>query len=340
MEQLLRTRITEEYGALHPVVCAGMGFVASTPELAIAVTNAGGIGALCAALIPPDATRLLIGAVRAATGGRPFHVNLITPYVLPGQIEACVEEGVPIVSFHWGNPSRDAIERLHAGGCRVWEQVGSLDAARRAVDSGVDLVVAQGSEAGGHNFATLPTFAFVPAVVDAVSPTPVLAAGGIGDGRGLAAALALGADGVWVGTRFVATREANAHEEYRSRLVRAAGTDTVRTSVLGPDMPGFNPYRVLRNPLIAEYEGRETEAPSDLADQPLIGSTVLGGQRIPMPRFSNLIPTPGAEGDLSLMAMPAGEGVGVVRSVEGAADVVDELVRQAAQVLARIGPAR
>jgi NAD(P)H-dependent flavin oxidoreductase YrpB (nitropropane dioxygenase family) len=105
-------------------------------------------------------------------------------------------------------------------------------------------------------------------------------------------------------------------------------------------MPGFNPYRVLRNPLIAEYEGREAEAPSDLADQPLIGSTVLGGQRLPMPRFSNLIPTPGAEGDLSLMAMPAGEGVGVVRSVEGAADVVEELVRQAAQVLARIGPTR
>jgi enoyl-[acyl-carrier protein] reductase II len=163
MGQLLRTRITEEYGALHPVVCAGMGFVASTPDLAIAVTNAGGIGALCAALIPPDATRSLIGVVRAATEGRPFHVNLITPFVLPGQIEACVEEGAPIVSFHWGNPPADTIERLHAGGCRVWEQVGSLDAARRAVDSGVDLVVAQGSEAGGHNFATLPTFAFVPA---------------------------------------------------------------------------------------------------------------------------------------------------------------------------------
>jgi len=340
MEQLLRTRFTDEYGALHPVVSAGMGFVASAPDLAIAVTNAGGIGSLGAALIPADATRMLIGVIKAATGGRPFTVNLITPYVLPGQVEACVEEGVPIVSFHWGNPPRDTIDRLHAGGCRVWEQVGSLDAARRAVESGADLVVAQGSEAGGHNFATLPTFAMVPAVVDAVSPMPVLAAGGIGDGRGLAAALALGAGGAWVGTRFVATREADAHEEYRSRLVAAAGTDTVRSSVLGPDMPGFNPYRVLRNPLTAEYEGREGELPADLSNEPLIGSTVLGGQQVPVHRFSNLIPTRGADGDLTLMAMPAGEGVGLVRSVMGAADVVEDLVREAAAVLARIGPSR
>ena len=101
MEQLLPTRVTREYGAVHPVVSAGMGFVASTPDLAIAVTNAGGIGSLGAALIPPDATRLLIQAVKTATAGRPYGVNLITPYVLPGQVEVCAEEAVPIVSFHW-----------------------------------------------------------------------------------------------------------------------------------------------------------------------------------------------------------------------------------------------
>jgi enoyl-[acyl-carrier protein] reductase II len=339
MEQLLRTRMTGEYGAIHPVVSAGMGFVASTPDLAVAVTNAGGIGSLGAALIPADGTRMLIRAVKAATAGRPYNVNLITPYVLPGQVEACVEEAVPVVSFHWGNPPRDTIDRLHAGGCRVWEQVGSPEAARRAVESGVDLVVAQGSEAGGHNFATLPTLALVPAVVDAVSPALVLAAGGIGDGRGLAAALALGADGAWVGTRFVATREANAHEEYKSRLVQAVGTDTVRSSVLGPDMPGFNPYRVLRNPLITEYEGREAELPSNLSGEPQIGSMQLGPQRVPIHRFSNFIPTPDTEGDLSLMAMPAGEGVGLVHSVLGAGEVLEEMVRQAAEMLDRIRPA-
>ena len=339
MEQLLRTRMTDEYGAVHPVVSAGMGFVASTPDLAIAVTNAGGIGSLGVALLPVEATRMLIQAVRAATGGGPFNVNLITPYVLPGQIEVCAEEAVPIVSFHWGNPPRDTIDRLHAAGCRVWEQVGSAEAARRAVYSGVDLVVAQGSEAGGHNFGTMPTLALVPAVVDAVAPAPVVAAGGIGDGRGLAAVLALGAVGAWVGTRFVATREANAHEAYKSRLIEAAGADTVRTSVLGPDMPGFNPYRVLRNSLIDEYEGREAELPADLAGEPVIASMAMGPQRIEIHRFSNFIPTPETEGDLSLMAMPAGEGVGLVRSVRGAAEVLEAMVREAAEVLRRIAPA-
>jgi enoyl-[acyl-carrier protein] reductase II len=340
MEQLLRTRLTDEYGAVHPVVSAGMGFVASTPDLAIAVTNTGGIGSLGVALIPAEATRLLIRAVRAATAGRPYNVNLITPYVLPGQVEACAEEAVPIVSFHWGNPPHDTIERLHAAGCRVWEQVGSPEAASRAVESGADLVVAQGSEAGGHNFGTLPTLALVPAVVDAISPAPVLAAGGIADGRGLAAALALGAGGAWVGTRFVATREANAHEAYKSRLVQAAGVDTVRTSVLGPDMPGFNPYRVLRNPLVTEYEGREAELPHDLGSEPVIASMAMGPERVQIHRFSNFIPTPETEGDLSLMAMPAGEGVGLVRSVPSAAEVVEAMVREAAQVLARLAPVR
>jgi enoyl-[acyl-carrier protein] reductase II len=339
MEQLLRTRMTTDYGAVHPVVSAGMGFVASTPDLAVAVTNAGGIGSLGVALIPPDATRQLIEATKAATAGRPYNVNLITPYVLPGQVEACAEDSVPIVSFHWGSPPQDAIERLHAAGCRVWEQVGSVEAARRAVERGADLVIAQGSEAGGHNFGSLPTLALVPAVVDAVAPVPVLAAGGIADGRGLAAALVLGAAGAWIGTRFVATHEANAHDGYKKRLVEAAGTDTVRSSVLGPDMPGFNPYRVLRNPLTAEFEGREVELPRDLSDEPVVATMQMGVHRIPIHRFSNFIPTPDTEGDLSLMAMPAGEGVGLVRSVLGAAAVVDELVRQAAEVLIRVGPA-
>jgi enoyl-[acyl-carrier protein] reductase II len=339
MQRLLRTRLTEAYEVDHPVVGAGMGFVASTPDLPIAVSNAGGIGSLGAALLPAGATRQLVRAIKDSTAGRPFNVNLITPYVDPAQIDVCVEEGVPIVSFHWGNPPADTIERLHSAGCKVWEQVGSVHAAKQAVDSGVDLVVAQGAEAGGHNFGSLPTFALVPLVADAVAPALVLAAGGVADGRGLAAALALGADGVWVGTRFVATREANAHDEYKGRLVEATGTDTVRTSVLGPDMPGFNPYRVLRNPLVTEYEGREAELPGDLEGQPLIAVMQMGPDRVPIRRFSNFIPTPQTEGDLGLMAMPAGEGVGLVRSIEPAADVLEAMVREAAQVLGRLAPA-
>jgi enoyl-[acyl-carrier protein] reductase II len=313
-----------------------MGFVAATPDLAVAVTNAGGIGSLGAVLLPPDVTRQLIQAIKASTRGKPYNVNLITPYVDPGQVDTCVDERVPIVSFHWGSPPAETIARLHAGGCRVWEQVGSVEAAKKAVDRGVDLVIAQGSEAGGHNFASLPTFALVPAVVDAVAPALVLAAGGVADGRGLAAALALGADGVWVGTRFVATHEANAHDDYKQRLTKAAGTDTVRTSVLGPDMPGFNPYRVLNNALIAEYTGREAEIPNELSREPQIGLMHMGPNDIPIHRFSNFIPTPQTEGDLSLMAMPAGEGVGLVRSVEPAGAVLEAMVRDAAEILRRL----
>ena len=135
----------------------------------------------------------------------------------------CAEERVPVVSFHWGHPSRDFLKRLHDAGIKVWEQVGSVDAAREAVDSGIDLIIAQGSEAGGHNYGSLPTFVLVPSIIEAVAPTPVLAAGGITNGRQLAAALALGADGVSIGTRFIASEEAFAHPEYKQRLVEAAG---------------------------------------------------------------------------------------------------------------------
>jgi NAD(P)H-dependent flavin oxidoreductase YrpB (nitropropane dioxygenase family) len=128
-----------------------------------------------------------------------------------------VAAGVAVVSFHWEHPPRSWIDRLHAAGVQVFEQVGSVDGARRAVDDGVDVVVAQGREAGGHNFATLPTFVLVPAVVDAVAPALVLAAGGVTDGRGLAAALMLGADGAWVGTRLVASVESAAHDKHDNR---------------------------------------------------------------------------------------------------------------------------
>ena len=136
-----------------------------------------------------------------------------------------------------------------------------------------------------------------------------------------------------------AHRAGDSGDEYKRRLVEAAGTATVRTSVLGPDMPGFNPYRVLRNPLITEYEGRETELPSDLSGEPQIGVMQMGPERVPIHRFSNFIPTPQTEGDLSLMAMPAGEGVGLVRSIEPAADLLEGMVRQAAEVLGRLAPA-
>src|SRR5215470_932872 len=249
---MISTRFTEIYGVPHPIAQAGMAFVGMTPDLALAVCAAGGLGSIGVGLMPPPALKATIDGVRAGTG-RPFNVNFITSLTRTEQVEVACREGVPVVSFHWGHPPQAWIDALHGAGVKVWEQVGSPDAAMRAVDGGIDLVIAQGSEAGGHNFGTLPTMALLPLVVDAATPTPVLGAGGIADGRGLAAALMLGADGVWIGTRLVATVESGAHPQYKARLVTAHAADTVRTHVFGRDMPEFNPMRVLRNRVVAQF---------------------------------------------------------------------------------------
>lgn len=333
----LSTRFTEAYGVRHPVAQAGMAFAGMTPELALAVCEAGGLGSLAVGRMPPPALPPLVAAIRAGTA-QPFNVNFITIYTEQEHVDTVCELGVAVASFHWGHPDRAWIDQLHAAGTRVWEQVGDVAAAVRAVEDGVDLVVVQGSEAGGHNYGSLPLSALVPAVVDAVAPHLVLAAGGISDGRGLAAALVLGADGAWVGTRFVATHESSAADDYKARLVAAAGTDTVRTSLFGPEDPDFNPMRVLRTRLVAAWTGREDAAPTESAGQPVIGTMDLLGQQVPLHRFSNLVPMRGATGDLDEMPLLSGQGVGLVRDVLPAADVVTRMVDEAAAALARYAP--
>jgi NAD(P)H-dependent flavin oxidoreductase YrpB (nitropropane dioxygenase family) len=331
----LRTRFTEAFGLTTPIAQAGMAFVGMTPDLAVAVSNAGALGSLGVGLMPAPALAQTVAAIRAGTGG-PFHVNFITPLTGPAQLDAVCAAGVAAASFHWGHPPRAWIDQLHGAGVRVLEQIGSVADARRAVDDGVDVVVAQGREAGGHNFATLPTFALVPLVVDAVAPALVLAAGGIGDGRGLAAALMLGADGAWVGTRFVATTESAAHDGYKARVVAAAGTDTVRTALFGPDMPQFNPMRVLRNRVVEEWAGRVAEIPADTSSLPVVGHVELGGQHLELHRFSNLVPMRDlTTGDLEEMPLLAGQGVGLVGSVEPAAAVVAAMTALAVEMLDR-----
>ncbi|MEV6304957.1 nitronate monooxygenase [Actinoplanes sp. NPDC051861] len=322
----LRTRFTEEYGLATPIAQAGMAFVAMTPELPVAVSNAGALGALGVGLLPAPVLAQVVSGIRAGTD-RPFNVNFITGFTSDDQIATVCDARVPVASFHWGHPPRAWIDRLHNAGVRVFEQVGSVDAAKYAVDDGVDVVVAQGLEAGGHNFATLPTFALVPLVVDAVAPALVLAAGGIADGRGLAAALMLGADGAWIGTRLVATDESGAAEGYKERLVTAAATETVRTSLFGPEMPDFNPMRVLRN--------RATEETPAGTGRPVIGRTSLGGQDVEITRFSNLVPMRATTGDLDEMPLLAGQGVGLVDAVKSAASVIADITAQASEMLGR-----
>ncbi|MFG2000959.1 NAD(P)H-dependent flavin oxidoreductase [Spirillospora sp. NPDC048911] len=333
---VLSTRFTEKFDIAYPFACAGMAFAGGTPDLAVAVTGVGGIGAVGAGLTPPDVLRRIIQGIREGVGAAPFNVNLITYFDNAELVRVCAEERVPIVSYHWGHPPGDQLKQLREAGVSVWEQVGSADAAKLAVDDGVEVIVAQGWEAGGHNLGGLPTMVGVPAVVDAVGEhVPVLAAGGITDGRQVAAALCLGADGVWVGTRLVASAEANVNPEHHRRLLSSSGEDAVLSSIFGPEWPEFNPMRVQRDRVVAEWNDRLDEVPTDRDALEQVGTTVLGGAETVLRKFSVLPPTPETKADWEEMPWLMGQGVGLVHDIKPAAEIVREMMDQAERVLTR-----
>ncbi|MFE7119621.1 NAD(P)H-dependent flavin oxidoreductase [Streptomyces sp. NPDC057654] len=332
---VLSTRLTERFAVPYPFAGAGMAVVAGTPDLAVAVTGAGGIGAVGAALTTADELRQLIRRVREGVGDAPFDINLITYFDTADHVRVCAEERVPVVSFHWGHPPADQIGRLRDAGVSVWEQVGSAADAELAVADGVEAVVAQGWEAGGHNYGGLPTMVGLPAVVDAVGDRAlVLAAGGITDGRQVAAALCLGADGVWVGTRLVASREAHVHPEHHRRLVAARGQDTALTAVFGPEWPDFNPMRVQRDRVVSEWGDRPAEAPADRDALEQVGTTVFQGEETVLRKFSVLPPVPETVADWEEMPWLMGQGVGLVHDIRPAGEIVREMMGRAERVLA------
>src|SRR5215467_2679133 len=224
------TKLTEDYGLEYPFVGAGMGFIA-LPELVAAVSNGGGLGLLGVGPAPPPVMQQMIQKIKRLTR-QPFGVDLIHentafgPATTDSHIEVCIAERVKLVVFFWNLPPKAWVQRLHESGVRVWYQGSSITKAKEAVDMGLAAIIAQGSEAGGHNKSELGLFALLPTMKDALGSVPVIAAGGIADGRGVAAALALGADGVCVGTRLLASREANIHSQYQARVL-AAGIDDI-----------------------------------------------------------------------------------------------------------------
>lgn len=335
MANTLETAFTRQFNIRYPLAQAGMAFAGWSPPLAIAISAAGGIGTIGAGLLPADVVRQMIGALKSANAG-PFNINFLTNFDHDEQVRICAEEKVPSVSFHWGHPSTRNIQILKDAGVSVWEQVGRVEDARRAAGDGIDVVIAQGHEAGGHNYQGMGTMALVPTLRDALGDDILLlAAGGIADGRGVAAALMLGADGVWVGTRFVATPESGVHDEHRRRLVAASGDDTVFSSIFGPDNPGFNPMRVIRNRVVSDWNERVGEIPQDLSAQPEIGTTVLGGETMTMRKFNVLLPTPDTEADWEEMPFLSGQGVGLINQVQPAAEVLEQMMQQAGDLLAR-----
>jgi len=242
---MLQTPLSRRLGIEHPLFNAGIGAAAGA-DLAAAVCNAGAGGVLGTAALPARFVRDEIRRLRALTG-KPFGVNLVLPILRRGQFEACLEERVPFVVLFWGDAPADArmVEAARQAGVQVFVQVGSVAEARTAAACGADAVIAQCFEAGGHVRGQVTLSVLLPTVVDAVAPLPVIAAGGIADGRGLVAALALGAQGVAMGTRFVASDEAHASGQFKRRVVAAAAEDAVHTGLF--DGGWSAPHRVLRN---------------------------------------------------------------------------------------------
>ncbi len=317
----MRTRLTDLLGIDHPVMLAGMGGVSYAPLVA-AVSEAGGFGCLGASTLTRDQMVAEMREVKRRTGGA-FGVDLLTamPGDLEARVELVIEEGAAVFVAGLGVPEA-VVGLCHDAGVLVANMCGKVEHARRAVDAGCDLVVAQGTEAGGHT-GSVATMPLVPQVVDAVGDlVPVVAAGGIFDGRGLAAALALGADGVWVGTRFIATPEARAVPGYKEALVAAREDGTVVSRAYsGKTM------RVLRNDYTEFYGEHPDELqpfPAQLGRSIGEGAFHLGGG-------------PETEGvDPRRECYPAGQGAGAIGELVPAGELVRRFVEEAEAALARI----
>jgi len=315
----LATRFTDLIGCEVPIQQAGMGG-ASTPELAAAVSNAGGLGMLTAAAadVPAD-----IDATLAATAGRPFGLNFLMPFFDRALLEA-VAHRVRLVEWFWGQPDPVLVAVAHdAGAIAAW-QVGSRDEAVAAADAGCDLIVAQGVEAGGHVRGTIGLLPLLDSVLGAVE-VPVVAAGGIGTGRGVAAVLAAGASAARIGTRFVATPESGAHPRYKEALVSAQAADTVLTETFGIWWPDA-PHRVLRSAV---------QAAEALADDQA-GEVGGAGEPFQVPRFAIRNPDRATRGHIDAMALYAGQSVTAVTAITPAADVVREIATDAGQLLSHL----
>lgn len=325
----LTTPLCALLGVEVPIVQAPIGS-ATTPALAAAVCEAGGLGTLALTWMSAQEARRRVRMTRQLTD-RPFAVNLVLDFPVDDVLAACLDERAPIVSTFWGDPARVS-PRIHQAGALHVHTVGSVPEARQAVEAGADVIVAQGWEAGGHVRGETTTMTLLPATVDAVGPVPVIAAGGIGDGRGLAAVLALGAQAGWIGTQFLTALEANTHEVYRRRLAGASETDTVLTRCFDGGWPNA-PRRVLRNATVSVWEAAGRPASPDRPGEDDI--VAIDPHAGPRRRYHQAIPTTGASGDLATMALYAGQSAVLAGEPRPAAQIVTTIAREAAGVLGR-----
>jgi nitronate monooxygenase len=313
-------RLLSQFGLEYPIFQAATGST-SSPDLAIAVSSAGAMGGMALWQLPPDEASARVAKLRSATG-KPFFVN----YALAREsqsLPAALEGGAPIVQFSWGMPDKSLVAAVRAASAKLGVQVTSAESARAALDLGADYLVCQGTEAGGHVQANSRLLETLPKVLDEAKDTPVIAAGGIGNGAGIRAMLSAGASGAMLGTRFVATRESFAHQEYKNALLRSDKGDTVLTVCFEGGWPNAT-HRVLRNRTFVHWDaagcppvGKRPGEGDVVATRP-DGRTVL--------RYATPSPLTSFTGSQLLdCALYAGEGVGAVRDIPAAGDLVRRL---------------
>ena len=323
----MKTALTELLNLSTPVVQAPIGS-ATCPELAAAVSNAGGLGFLALSWTDPEACRQQIRQTRALTT-RPFGVNLVLDFDQDERVRLCIEERVPILSFFWGN-SEKYLPELKAAGIRVCQTIGTAEEGQHYEALGVDLLLAQGWESGGHVWGQVSSLVLIQALVRSVR-IPIVACGGFVDGRGLVAALSLGAAGICMGTRFLMSREARIEPEYARLLSRSGSSDTLYAKDL------FNlgwenaPHRVLKNSTTDAWE----QAGRPSGQQRPGAGTQIGTDRHgkPILLYSDNNPILGTTGDLERMALYAGQSVGLVEEVVSAATIVEQTTTEARSLL-------
>jgi NAD(P)H-dependent flavin oxidoreductase YrpB (nitropropane dioxygenase family) len=321
---MIRTRICDLLGVVYPIVLGGMASGTSVP-LVVAVSQAGGLGTLGVSTLSTAQIRTQIAAIREATD-KPFGVNFLLFRTEEEAFMAAVEAQPPVVSFAWARPDqnlRSYFQRVHDAGLLVMHMAGEVPEAVRAAEAGADIIVAQGTEGGGH-VGWMASMPLVPMIVNAVAPLPVLAAGGIADGRGLAAALALGADGVLLGTRMLATDEAPIHANLKQAIVQSNGHDTVLTEI--PDIASGSVWpgamaRTLRNRFVERWAGREWALRQDYQEA---GRAALEARQA---------------GDVDNAPILIGQDAGLIDAILPAAEIIHRMAAEAGEIIARRLPA-
>lgn len=315
---MIHTSICDMLGIVHPIVLGGMG-TATTAPLVAAVSNAGGFGTLGTSAFNAATLDTEIASIRERTD-KPFGINHLLFQIQEEMFKVTLSAEPAVTAFAWGRKDqhlREYFQRAHDAGSKVMYMAGEVPEALRAAEAGADIMVAQGTEAGGH-VAWMASLPLLPMMVKAVAPLPVLCAGGIADGRGLVAALALGAEGVLLGTRFMATTEAPIHQNFKRAIVESDGHDTVLTEI--PDLASQRVWpgamsRAKRNKFIERWAGREWALRQNAQE---VGKQVLAAR---------------GAGDIDNASLSFGQDAGLIDSIKSVSEVIQDIVTEAEEII-------